>query len=155
MGRRTPIIAVIGASEASPEEEQIAYALGRLIAGKGWILVNGGLWGVMLHSSRGAHDAGGITVGILPVEDTRAANPFVRIPIATAMGQARNAVIAYTADALIAVGGEYGTLSEIAFGLKLRKPVVALGTWESLKGVEAAETPEEAIRRVDFLLSQP
>jgi uncharacterized protein (TIGR00725 family) len=80
---------------------------------------------------------------------TSAANPFVRIPIATAMGHARNAVIAQTADVLIAVGGGYGTLSEIAFGLKLGKPVIVLGGWDFIRGVDPAADAEEAIRKTE------
>jgi uncharacterized protein (TIGR00725 family) len=144
---RDVLIAVIGASEAGEREEALACEVGRRIAEKGWILVNGGLDGVMLHSSRGACEAGGLTVGILPAGATDAANPYVRVPIATAMGQARNAIIAQTADLLIAVGGGYGTLSEIAFGLKLGKPVIVLGDWGSIRGVEPAADAEEAVKK--------
>jgi uncharacterized protein (TIGR00725 family) len=93
---------------------------------------------------RGAHAAGGTTVGILPGADRAAANPFVDVAIPTGLGEARNALVVRSADALVAVGGGYGTLSEIALALKAGKPVVGLGSWE-IDGVEPATTPEQAV----------
>src|SRR5512137_2804296 len=120
-GRRI-IVGVIGAGTADPDLEQRAEEVGRRIAGQGWLLVCGGLGGVMAAACRGAREAGGTTVGILPGSDPAAANPDVDIPVATGFGEGRNVIIVRTADLLIAVGGEYGTLSEIAFALKAGKP---------------------------------
>ncbi|MBF0542233.1 MAG: TIGR00725 family protein, partial [Nitrospirae bacterium] len=121
-----------------------AFEVGRLIAVNNAMLVCGGLSGVMYESARGAKSAGGTTIGILPYDDKKSANEFIDIPIATGLGVARNIIIAKTADALIAVNGEYGTLSEIAFGLQLNKPVVGINTWD-IKGVIHAKDAEEAV----------
>jgi len=108
------------------------------------VLVCGGLGGVMEAACRGARDAGGRTVGILPGADRSAANRFVDVAIPTGLGEARNALVVRSADALVAVGGGYGTLSEIALALKAGKPVVGLDSWD-IDGIEAAATPEEAV----------
>jgi uncharacterized protein (TIGR00725 family) len=121
---KTRIVAVIGASDATPELSEFAEAVGKGIAERGFILVSGGLGGVMEAASKGARGAGGTVVGILPTGSAADANPHVEIPIATNMGHARNVIIAHTADALVAVGGGYGTLSEKAIAKKLGKPVV-------------------------------
>ena len=115
------------------------------------------LAGAMEAPCRGSFEAGGLTVGILPGADAATANPFVVIPVVTAMGHARNVIIAQTARALIAVEGESGTLSEIAVGLKLGRPVVALASaWEAVPGVRAAATPAEAVRQaMESLASSP
>ena len=154
MAGRRIIVGVIGAGTADPELERTAAEVGRRIAGQGWLLVCGGLGGVMAAACRGAREAGGTTVGILPGSDPAAANPDVDIPIATGFGEGRNVVIVRTADLLIAVGGEYGTLSEIAFALKAGKPVIGLGSWE-IRGVIPASTPAEAMTRAAQLLAQP
>jgi uncharacterized protein (TIGR00725 family) len=130
---------------------EVAEAVGRAIATAGAILVCGGLGGVMAAACRGARAAGGATIGILPGPDTSAANSDVQIPIATGMGEARNVIIVRTADAVIAVGGEYGTLSEIALARKAGRVVVGLRTWALGHGssgrphVLEATTPEEAV----------
>jgi uncharacterized protein (TIGR00725 family) len=111
------------------------------------VLVTGGLGGVMEAACKGARGAGGTTVGILPGTDRSAANPFVDVAIPTGLGEARNALVVRAADALIAIGGAYGTLSEIAFALKAGKGVVGLGTWD-IDGIEAAESPEAAVETV-------
>jgi uncharacterized protein (TIGR00725 family) len=110
-------------------------------------VVTGGFGGVMEAASRGAAEAGGTVVGILPTARPDDANPHVQIAVATGMGDARNAVIADTADGFIAIGRGLGTLSEVAFALKRGKPVVALGSWE-IEGVVRAETAEEAVREL-------
>ncbi len=148
---RSPIIAVIGGRKADRKLRQEAERAGRLIAEQGGILLCGGLHGIMEAASRGAKEAGGRTVGILPQDHTRDANPWIDIPIATGLGIGRNVIIARTADALIAIGGAYGTLSEIAFGLQLKKPVIGIGSWD-IKGIRTAENAEEAVRRVFELL---
>ena len=111
------------------------------------MLVCGGLGGVMEAACRGAKEAGATTVGILPGTDRAAANAFVDVAVPTGMGEARNALVVRAADALVAVGGGYGTLSEIAFALKAGKRVVGLGTWD-IEGVEAAGSPEAAVETV-------
>ena len=134
-------IAVIGASDASAEEYATARSVGALIASLG-TLVCGGLGGVMEAACKGAHEQGGLTVGILP--DTGNGNPYLDVIIRTGLGHARNVLVVQSADAVIAVGGSYGTLSEIAIALKMKCPVYGLKTWD-IKGVVHCETPEEAV----------
>ncbi len=141
------IIAVIGSGKTDENLSKIAERVGRLVAEKDAILVCGGLGGVMESASKGAKDAGGITIGILPYEKTEYANPYIDIPIATGFGEGRNVIIIRTADAVIAVGGEYGTLSEIAFALKSGKTVVGINTWD-IEGIIKAVTAEEAVNKV-------
>jgi uncharacterized protein (TIGR00725 family) len=144
-------IGVIGERNASPEMLAAAEDVGREIARRGGVLVCGGMEGVMEAASRGAAQQGGIVIGILPGPAAESGNPFVTIPIVTGMGEGRNIIIARTAEALIAVGGAYGTLSEIAFALKLGVPVIGLGTWELRRPGEEADpirraaTPLEAV----------
>ena len=126
----------------------MAEKVGRLIAQKGATLVTGGLGGVMEAASKGAQEAGGTTVGILPGFSKDDANRYVDIPITTGLSHARNVIIARSADALIAVSGEYGTLSEIAIALKLGKPVIGIKTWDTIKGVINVHSPEEAVETV-------
>jgi len=146
MEQRT-IIGVIGAAAADDEALKSAEIIGRLIAKRGSLLLCGGLGGVMEAAARGAKAEGGTTIGILPQGDTDSANPYIDIPIATGFSEGRNVIIVRTADALIAVGGEYGTLSEIAFALKMGKKVVGLRTWD-IKGVIRADSEEDAVARV-------
>lgn len=121
--------------------------MGRLLAERGAVLVCGGLGGVMEAACRGAKDGGGTTVGILPGTDRGEANEFVDVAIPTGLGEARNALVVRAAHALIAVGGGYGTLSEIALALKAGKRVVGLGSWD-IDGVERVDTPEAAVEAV-------
>ncbi len=123
-----------------------ACEVGRLLAQAGCVLITGGLEGVMAAASRGAHEAGGLVIGVLPGPFAAEANPSVSVAVATGLGDARNAVLANTAEAFIAVGGAYGTLSEIAFALKRGKRVVGLGTWDVDPAVLKASSPEEAVR---------
>lgn len=129
----------------------MAEAVGRGLAEGGAVVLTGGRGGVMAAASRGAAEAGGLTVGILPGEDAGQANPWVQLPIVTGLGEARNAVLIRTAQAVIAVGGEYGTLSEIAFALKFGRPVVGLHTWYGVDKdgvplpIRRADTPAEAV----------
>jgi len=138
-------IGVIGGSRPRPESIELAREVGELIARNGAVLVCGGLGGVMEGAARGAKKAGGLTIGILPGNEPTDANSQIDIPIATGMGFSRNSLVAMNADALIAVDGEFGTLSEIAFGCIYGKEVIGLGTWE-VKGVVPAGAPEEAVR---------
>jgi len=122
-------IAIIGGSDASPKIEALAEEVGREIARHGAVLVCGGLSGVMEAACRGADGEGGLTVGILPGDNRQSANPYVKIPIATGIGYARNAAVVKSAQAVIAVDGSYGTLSEIAYALQGGIPVIGLDTW--------------------------
>ena len=139
------LIGVIGASRPSAEGLLMAENLGREIARAGAVVVCGGLGGVMEAAARGAREAGGEVLGILPGPDAGEANPFVSLPVVTNMGHARNVIIAHTAQALIAVEGEYGTLSETAIGLKLGKPVLVLPGGQMVPGAVAAASPGTAV----------
>jgi len=127
------IIAVIGDSACSPEEAKLAEEVGELLAQQGTCIVCGGLGGVMEAVCRGAKSKGGLTVGILPGQDSSAANPWVDIPVVTSLGEARNIAVVKSAQAVIAIGGGYGTLSEIAFALKSSIPIIGLNTWSLLR----------------------
>lgn len=129
-------ISVIGASNCSDEEAHVAEEVGRELARRGVIMICGGLGGVMEAACRGATSEGGMTVGILPWDRRSDANPYVRIPIVTGIGYARNAIVAKSADAVVAIGGGYGTLSEIAYAMQSGVPVVGLGTWALSRGGE-------------------
>lgn len=144
-------IAVIGAATCDDETAALAEKVGEEIARRGAVLICGGRGGVMEAASRGAAAKGGLVLGILPGNDPRQGNRYLSAAVATGLGDARNAVIACTADAIIAVGGEYGTLSEIGHGLKMGKPVIGLQTWRlqhpremPVKLVYAA-TPAQAV----------
>jgi len=138
-------IAVIGGSRPGRQALESAFEVGRLIARAGAVVVCGGLGGVMEAASRGAREEGGLVVGILPGAAPVDANPWVDVPIATGLGYTRNSLVVMNADAVVAIDGEYGTLSEIAYGKIHGKKVVGLGSWD-VKGVEAAATPEDAVR---------
>jgi len=142
-----PVIGVIGGRDADGRTLKAAQDIGRLIARSGAVLATGGLGGVMEAASRGANEEGGLVIGILPGEDKSAANEYVNIAIATGFGIGRNIVIVRTCDALIAVGGSYGTLSEIAYALQMGKPVAGIGSW-NIEGVESAEDAEDALSKV-------
>ena len=124
------IIAVIGTRKPSPEEGQLAQEVGREFAKNGITLICGGLGGVMEEACRGAYAEGGLTIGVIPGDDRRSANPHVRIPIVTGIGYARNVIIIRSAQAVIAVGGGYGTLTEIGYALDGKIPVIGLKTWK-------------------------
>lgn len=129
----TTYIAVVGASEPDGHTADLAEQVGRALAQRGAVLVCGGLGGVMEAACRGAKTAGGTTVGLLPGSDRRDANAYLDVALPTGMGEMRNALIVRSADAVIAVAGEFGTLSEIAFALRIGTPVVGLETWELAK----------------------
>lgn len=139
-------VAVIGGRDASPELLEEARQAGVLLARAGAVVVTGGLGGVMEAASEGARSEEGITVGILPTDDKADANPHVDIPIATGLGIGRNVIIARTADAIIAVGGGYGTLSEIAFALQMEKPVIGIRSWD-IEGMAVATDASEAVKK--------
>jgi uncharacterized protein (TIGR00725 family) len=141
-------LGVIGGGSATSEIYELARAVGREAALRGWVVITGGLGGVMEGAARGAFEAEGLTLGILPGGDRGQANPYIKIAVATNMHHARNSIIAHTADALIAVDGEHGTLSEIALGLKLGTTVVGLRTSWTIAGLIPAADPGEAIEKV-------
>jgi uncharacterized protein (TIGR00725 family) len=142
-----PYVAVCGASKPDPQQRELAREVGRRLAEAGAVVLCGGLGGVMEAAAEGAAAAGGMVVGVLPGDDRAAGNPHLTIAIATGLGEARNAVLTAAADAVIAIGGGWGTLSEIAFARRREKPLVALTGWE-LEGVPVAGTAEEAVRAV-------
>ena len=139
------VIGVIGVADASDEEQKIAEQVGREIALGDAILVCGGLGGVMEAACRGAKSAGGITIGIIPGFEKSDANPYVDIPIVTGMSHGRNIIVVRSSHAIVAVGGSYGTLSEIAFALKLGIPVIGINTWEVSSEIKKVATPKEAV----------
>jgi len=141
-------IAIIGAGIAEAELADLAYQVGYLLGKEGAIIFTGGLGGVMEAASKGAREAGAITIGILPGPKAEEANPYVLIPIPTDMGHARNVILVRAAEIVVAVGGGYGTLSEIALALKMWKPVIGLKTWKDIPGVYYVETPEEVLSKV-------
>jgi uncharacterized protein (TIGR00725 family) len=143
-GMEQKFIGVIGGTAAGEEILQMAEETGRLIAQHGCSLICGGMAGVMEAAAKGAKDGGGTTIGILPHTDRHEANSYIDIPIATGFGEGRNLVIIRTADILIAIDGEFGTLSEIAFALKMKKSVIGLHTWD-IPGVIKAGSPIEAV----------
>ena len=137
-------VAVVGPGEASVDEQERAEAVGRELGRRGAVLVCGGLGGVMEAACRGAAAEGGTTVGILPGSDRAQANRFVDVALATGLGETRNALIVRVSDALIAVGGGYGTLSEVALALKTGVPVIGLATWE-IEGIAKADSATAAV----------
>jgi uncharacterized protein (TIGR00725 family) len=153
-------IAVIGASQASSSELRLAEQVGREIAQAGAVLVCGGLGGVMEAACRGATREGGMTVGILPGDNRLAANEYVQIPIVTGLGYARNVAVVKSAQAVIAIGGSYGTLSEIGHALQSGLPVIGLETWNiSRKGKDRcpiinAESPAQAVELAIELIGE-
>ena len=151
MTSKKKFIAVIGGSEPSAEEAQMAEKVGRELAKRGAILVCGGLGGVMEAACRGAQSESGLTIGILPGESRQAANPYIQIPIVTGMGYARNVAVVKSAQAVIAIGGSYGTLSEISHALQSGIPVIGLNTWSLSRNgqqdnsIILAQNPVEAV----------
>ncbi len=149
-------IGVIGGGTCSEAEAKTAEEVGLLLARQGAILVCGGLGGVMEAACRGASSEGGITIGILPGEERQAANPYVQLPIVTGLGYARNVIVVKSAQAVIAIGGSYGTLSEIAYALQNGIPVIGLNTWSPSKNdqVDKSIIPaRDAAEAVDMALS--
>jgi uncharacterized protein (TIGR00725 family) len=146
-------VSVIGAGEAEPDLLADAEAVGRELARAGAIVVCGGRGGVMEAACRGAAAEGGVSVGLLPDADRGHANPSLTVALPTGMGELRNGLVARAGDAVIAIGGEFGTLSEIGFALKVGRPVVGLGTWELARdgqpvaAIEVAAGPQDAVAR--------
>jgi len=156
---RKPLIGVIGSSIGVPSQLELARAVGQRIAERDAILVCGGMTGVMEAAARGAQEAGGLTIGILPGSNAAESppNPFIEIALFTGLREARNYLIASVCDGLIAIGGGYGTLSEIALALRLGKPLVLLDSWQfQIEGetlsVPTAQTADEAVERLWAML---
>jgi uncharacterized protein (TIGR00725 family) len=145
------IISVIGGRKVEKRLLLEAEKVGRYIARRDCVVVCGGLGGVMEAVSKGAREEGGLTVGIIPQEHKKSVNDYIDIPVVTGLGIGRNVIIARTADAVIAIGGEYGTLSEIAFALQMGKPVVGIETWD-IKGITPADNAEDAVNKVFEIL---
>ena len=142
----TLAIGIIGSGDPSRAGDPSAYELGGLVAESGALLVCGGLSGMMEAASKGAYDAGGVTLGFLPGDDKNQANPFIKIPIPTGMGVGRNLLVVKAADALIALEGSAGTLSEIALSINIGRPVIDLGDW-GLDGMIPAGSNQEAVEK--------
>ena len=147
-----PYVSVVGSGTVSGDLYEKAREVGRLIAERGGTIVCGGRSGMMEAAARGAKEAGGIAIGILPDEDRRQANEFLSYAIATGTGHARNLAVVCSGDVVIAVGGEYGTLSEIGLALKVGRPVVTLGSWDLGEHVGVVSSPEEAVEAAFALL---
>lgn len=145
MAQRRIHIAVSGAGTCTEPVRRLAEEVGRQIARSDAVLVCGGLGGVMEAAARGAHDAGGLSVGILPTYDPCTANPWLDVVIPSGLGHARNVLVVASGDVVIALPGEHGTASEIALALKLGRCVVALEAWQDYLGVLHAATPAEAV----------
>jgi uncharacterized protein (TIGR00725 family) len=151
MTKKQPIIAVIGGGSCNQEEARLAEEVGRELAKRGATLVCGGLGGIMEAACKGVSAEGGITIGILPGDDRKSANPYVQIPIVTNMGHARNVAVVKSGQAVIAVGGNYGTLSEISHALQSGIPVIGLNTWSIArrgkedKAIVRAKSAAEAV----------
>lgn len=141
------MVLVSGGGESSPDTLAVAEQVGSILAQAGATVLTGGLGGVMQAASRGARSAGGQTVAVIPGSDSRAANRYVDIVIASGMAHGRNAILVHSADAVIALPGSYGTLSEIALALTMGKPVISLGSWRPDERVITATDPQDAVTR--------
>ncbi|MDH3891467.1 MAG: TIGR00725 family protein [candidate division Zixibacteria bacterium] len=141
---RKPVIAVIGAGKCSKKLRDMAFEVGKYVAENGGVLVCGGLGGIMEGAARGAKEAGGLTLGILPTDLKEDANEFIDIVIPTGFGEARNIMVVRSADAVIAFPGKFGTLTEMAFALHAKKPVVSVNAWRLSEEIHQTETPQEA-----------
>ncbi len=149
-----PYVAVVGSGTATGELYDKAREVGRLVAERGGTVVCGGRSGVMEAAARGAAEAGGTAIGILPDEDRKGANDHLSYSIATGTGHARNLAVVCSGDVVIAIGGEYGTLSEIGLARKVGRPVVALESWDLGEHVSVAATPEEAVETAFGLIGR-
>jgi hypothetical protein len=146
-------ISVIGGSKCSKRDYDIAQELGRLIAQEGWTLICGGRSGIMEAACKGAKEAGGITVAILPSVDGKDANRYVDVKIPTGLGYARNVLVVRASNIVVAISGEYGTLSEIAFAFNEDRTVIGINTW-NIKGVVKVKDAKTAIRYIKGIVSK-
>ncbi len=143
---RKPVIAVIGAGKCSKKLRDMAAEIGKYVAENGGVLLCGGLGGVMEGAARGAKEAGGTTIGIIPSENKTDANEFIDYVIPTGFGQARNVLVVRAADAIVALPGKYGTLSEMAFALVSGKPIISVQAWKLGEEIQQVEDPLEAAK---------
>ena len=143
---RKPVIAVIGAGKCSKKLRDMAAAVGKYVAEQGGVIVCGGMGGIMEGAAKGAKEAGGVTVGILPTDNKGDANEFIDLVIPTGFGEARNIMVIRAADAVIAFPGKYGTLTEMAFALHAGKPVISVNAWRLGDEIIHVEEPVEAAR---------
>ncbi|MFH1351294.1 MAG: TIGR00725 family protein [Pseudomonadota bacterium] len=150
---RAMYVGIIGAGACSDSVYEVARNVGHQIGQKGWVLVCGGLGGVMEGAARGCSEAGGMTVGILPGFERDHANPYIKISLPTGLGEGRNLLVVRASDSLVSIAGGYGTLSEIGLALKMKKPVVGLMTWEGIVGIQYVSDPNEAIQKISELAS--
>ena len=151
--RQKITISIIGARDLLPLEEDLGYNVGRLVAKLGAVTVCGGLFGVMQAVSRGAQEAGGLTIGILPGVDKKDANPYIDIALPSSIGYARNVMIACSADIIIALPGSYGTSSEISYGLIYGRPVLDLGGW-NVKGMIKVKDLKDLEKKLKALIKE-
>jgi uncharacterized protein (TIGR00725 family) len=161
MNQRRRVVSLIGGAECSEAECQIAEEVGALLGKRGVILVCGGRGGVMEAACRGAQRAGGITIGILPSHDPSEGNPYLDVSLPTGMGHLRNALVAQAGECVIAIGGGYGTLSEIGIALKAGRKVIGIGTWNAIdksgrpiKITRAVDAAEAVTLALDHLLDE-
>ena len=151
---RKPVIAIIGAGKCSKKLRDMAAVVGAYVAEHGGVVVCGGMGGIMEGAARGAREAGGTTIGILPTDDRNDANEFIDFAIPTGFGEARNIMVVRAADAVVAFPGKYGTLTEMAFALNAHKPVISVNAWKLGDEIRQVETPEEAARLAMELAEQ-
>ena len=140
-------VSVIGGSVSNRKVDQLSEKVGKIIAEVGCILVCGGLSGVMMAASKGAKAAGGLTIGLLPGKDKKDANPYIDIALPTTIGYARNAMVACSADIIIALPGSHGTNSEICYGLVYGRPVIDLGNWK-IPGMIQVKDLDDARKKI-------
>ncbi|UCD64404.1 MAG: TIGR00725 family protein [Candidatus Zixiibacteriota bacterium] len=143
---RKPVIGVVGAGKCSGKLKEMAAEVGRYVAENGGVIVCGGLGGIMEGAARGAREAGGVTIGIIPSDNPGDANEYIDHVIPTGLGEARNILVVRTADVVVAFPGKYGTLSEMAFTLQAGKPLISVNAWKLGDGITQAETPQEAAK---------
>ncbi|MFQ5454563.1 MAG: TIGR00725 family protein [Candidatus Zixiibacteriota bacterium] len=146
MPDRKPIIAVVGAGKCSKKLKDMAAEVGHYVAENGGVIVCGGLGGIMEGAARGAKEAGGITIGILPTTNKEDANEYIDYIIPTGFGEARNIMVVRTADVVIAFPGKYGTLSEMAFTLQAQKPLISVNAWKLGDDITQTNSPVEAAK---------
>ncbi|MCK4301832.1 MAG: TIGR00725 family protein [candidate division Zixibacteria bacterium] len=143
---RKPMIAVVGAGKCSKKLRDMAFIVGKYVAENGGIIVCGGMGGIMEGAARGAKEAGGVTIGILPTSNKEDANEFIDYIIPTGFGEARNIMVVRSADAVVAFPGKFGTLIEMAFALNAKKPVISVNAWKLGDEINQVDTPLEAAK---------
>ena len=153
MRKQKITISVIGGHDSNDKVENLAHEIGKIVANVGAVLVCGGLSGVMEHASKGANEAGGMVIGLLPGTDKADANPYVDVALPTSFGYARNAMVACSADIIVALPGSHGTSSEISYGLVYKRPVIDLGNWNR-DGMIPAKDTQEAELKIREIIAQ-